>query len=149
MHASIHWFIFYFHYRLIANLLLRLHFVTTLPIVHLPSTRRVEILKSVAETVMFLSFTHVFICIIFKDVLKRFAKQFSTLLGKLFELWSHIKHQLLISLCNKPPFLLSPPRQMYYSINVQLQANLYLPLHAQVKFLSDSTRWTGVKINKL
>ena len=58
----------------------------------------------------------------FKDVLKLFVKQFSTRLGKLLELWSCVKHKFFISLCNRPPFLLSRPRQMYYrSINLHLR----------------------------
>ena len=66
----------------------------------------------------------IFISIIFYDVLKWFVKQFSTHLGELFELWSCVKHKLLISLGHRPPFLLSRPRQMYYRRNERCCSSL-------------------------
>ena len=48
-------------------------------------------------------------------MLKLFVKQFSTNLEKWFKMWSCVKHKLLISLCNRPTFLLSRLRQMHYN----------------------------------
>ena len=75
---------------------------------------RVESLNLWQRLLCFYVLHVISICIISWDVLKRFVKQFSTRFGKLFESSSFVIHKLLISLCNRPLFLLSRPRQMHY-----------------------------------